>query len=54
MPDADALSRMTVKQRVVIESTGETLTIERNAKEALDQAENDVNRYKALLACLKR
>lgn len=54
MPDADALSRMTVSQRIVVEGTGEVLTIERNAKEALDQAENDVNRYKALMTCLKK
>lgn len=54
LPDDEALAAMTIKRRIVVEATGETLTLERNAKEALDAAEADVNRYKALLTCLRK
>ena len=39
---------------MLVEETGETVQVKRNAREAFMEADQKVNRYKALIDCIGR
>jgi len=43
-----------IRQPVLVEETGETVQVKRNAREAFMEADQKVNRYKALIDCIGR
>ena len=45
---------LVIREDVLVEDTGETVKVKRNAREAFTEADQKVNRYRALIECMQR